>query len=248
MKKLVWSYGGGRQSAAIAVLIAKGILPRPDISCIANTGHERRTTWKYLGQTIRPLLKSVGVKIEVIPRSFCRVGYYGPEGITLVGAYTQEGKLPRYCSGEWKRDTVERWLRHRGVEQCDSIIGYSLNEQERIGKDHRKWCHYIYPLVEMGINLASCQAIVEKAGLPPAPKSRCYDCPEQSDDEWTEVKEDEADWNRALATEAEINEMDPRQKGLYLWSGRTPLAMADFTRGQPLLWPARKCEGQGCFT
>lgn len=245
---IAWSCGGGRQFAAMAVLIHQGIIPKPDLACIANTGREKRTTWRYLGAVMRPYLKEVGVKVVVIPRSFNRVGYYGKSGLPLSGVYTATGKVPKYCSGEWKRDTVERWLRAQGVEECDCYIGYSSDEQRRVMQDHRDWCHYRYPLIELGINLASCLAIVERAGLPQAPKSRCYDCPEQNDDEWEEVRADPADWQRAVATEKEVNELDPRGDGLYLWSGRVPLEMADFTRGQGQLFPARHCQGGDCFT
>lgn len=37
----VWSFGGGVQSAAIAVMVVKGVLPRPDLIVIADTGPRR---------------------------------------------------------------------------------------------------------------------------------------------------------------------------------------------------------------
>ena len=44
----VWSYGGGTQTAAIAVLILQGRLPKPDIAVMADTGREIASTWDYL--------------------------------------------------------------------------------------------------------------------------------------------------------------------------------------------------------
>jgi hypothetical protein len=45
---LVWSFGGGVQSWALAVLVAQGRLPRPDYTVIANTKREATETWEYL--------------------------------------------------------------------------------------------------------------------------------------------------------------------------------------------------------
>lgn len=53
---IVWSYGGGVQSAAIGVLIREGVLPVPDLAVIADTGRERRSTWEYLRRFMQPYL------------------------------------------------------------------------------------------------------------------------------------------------------------------------------------------------
>lgn len=44
----VWSSGGGTQSSAIAVLILKRLLPRPDRAVIADTGRETQGFIKRL--------------------------------------------------------------------------------------------------------------------------------------------------------------------------------------------------------
>jgi hypothetical protein len=57
----VWSYGGGTQTAAIAVLILQGKLPKPDIAVMADTGREIQSTWDYLYTVVQPALDSIGV-------------------------------------------------------------------------------------------------------------------------------------------------------------------------------------------
>jgi hypothetical protein len=45
---VVWSYGGGKQSVAIAALIVQGKLPKPDLIVMADTdanGHLLGATW-----------------------------------------------------------------------------------------------------------------------------------------------------------------------------------------------------------
>jgi hypothetical protein len=55
----VWSCGGGTQSGAIAVLIAQGRLPKPDIAFMTNTGRERSSTWPFVDGFIRQQLAKI---------------------------------------------------------------------------------------------------------------------------------------------------------------------------------------------
>jgi len=243
---IVWSYGGGIQSVAIGVLIKEGTLPKPDLSVIADTGREKRTTWEYLSSHMQPYLDPVGVKIEVAPHSLSTVDLYAKNGDLLIPAYdAHEGRLSTFCSGEWKRAVIERWLRSKGVKECDCWIGYSLDELWRAKKDHRSWCRYTFPLIDRMVNRVMCRALIEAAGLPVPHKSRCWGCPHQSDEEWLEVKADPEDWAKAVALDKEIRENDERD-GLFLYSGRVPLEMADFGKG--IVAPSRPCETGNCWT
>ena len=47
-RNLIWSCGGGTQSAAIAALIVQGRLPIPDISLMVDTEREKSGTWECL--------------------------------------------------------------------------------------------------------------------------------------------------------------------------------------------------------
>lgn len=244
---IAWSYGGGWQSVAIGVLIREGALSKPDLAGIVDTGREKQTTWDYLHNVMQPYLDPIGVKIEVVPHSLSRKDLYDDNGLTLMPAYTTEGRLASFCSGEWKRDVMERWLRSRGVKQCTQWIGFSIDEIRRVPeKDHRNWCQLDFPLINLFVNRAMCRTLIEKAGLPMPKKSRCYMCPHQTDEEWQEVRDDIEDWEKAVAVDREIRERDPEQAGLFLWSGRKPLELADLGTG--ILTPSRPCENAHCFT
>lgn len=262
-----WSYGGGVQSVAIGVLIGEGALPVPDLAGIADTSRERKTTWQYMGDVMQPYLDKKGVKlrIERVPHTLARVDLYAPTSDKpLVPAYTKvpvektdlfgdyqefkEGRLPTYCSGEWKRDVFERWLRLMGVEgECDTWIGYSLDELWRVKKDHRPWCHYRHPLIERKITREMCLLLIEKAGLPRPHKSRCYDCPHQSPEEWQEVRASPDEWPLAVERDELIRGND-QHNGLYLYSGRVPLKMANFAADAGVVAPGRPCETGHCWT
>lgn len=235
---------------AIAVLIREGALPVPDLAVIADTGRERRTTWDYLDNVVRPYLKPTGLEIAVASHALARVDLFDKSGLTLMPAYTAEGRLAAFCSGEWKRDVCERWLRLQGVKECDQWIGYSLDEQRRVKKDHRAWCRLKFPLIDLRITRYGCRLLTEKAGLPPAHKSRCWMCPHQTAEEWQQVREDPEEWAAAVALDERVRESDPEQRGdLYLYAGRKPLPLADFKADVPEVPPLfRACDGASCWT
>jgi hypothetical protein len=67
--KHIFNYGGGRQTVALSILIKRGVLPKPDRAIIANTGRENSSTWDYKSEITDPLLATVGLSIEIAPRS-----------------------------------------------------------------------------------------------------------------------------------------------------------------------------------
>ena len=245
---IVQSYGGGIQSVCICVLVRECVLPRPDIIVCADTSREKQSTWDYMHDVTQPYLDQIGLKIEVASHDLALKDLYAPDGTTLMPAFTETGRLGPFCSGEWKRDVVYRYLRNRGVTECEMWIGYSIDELRRVpDNDRRGWCKLDFPLINKMINRAMCRGIIKAAGLPLPLKSRCWSCPHQSDDEWLEVKANPVEWAKGVALDNEIRVNDPRGEGLYLWSGRKPLEMADFG-GDRLTAPVRACEGGHCWT
>ncbi len=229
MSIVALSYGGGWQSVAMCVLVRQGRLPKPDLAVIADTGREVRSTWTYLHEVMQPYLDPIGLTIQTAPHTLARVDLYDDSGLTLMPAYTEEGRLASFCSGEWKRDVCERWLRLQSVKACTMWIGYSIDEVYRANKkDHRGWCKLDFPLINLFINRAMCRGIIEAAGLPMPKKSRCFQCPHQRREEWLEVKADPEQWAEACRLDHEMRAQDPEQAGLYLYSGRVPLELAVF--------------------
>lgn len=108
---ITWSYGGGVQSCAIAVLIAQGLLPKPELVVMADTSREATETWEYTETHIGPLFDRLGMELNIIPHTLATVDLYGTKGDALLPAYTADGagKLPTFCSVEWKQRVVRRW-------------------------------------------------------------------------------------------------------------------------------------------
>jgi len=139
----VWSSGGGTQSCAIAVLIAQGVLPKPDFAVIADTGKEMPTTWTYLEQVVQPALRNIGLEIHRVKASeFASPwgrGVFATSGQLMVPAYSNLGgkasKLSAYCSGAWKSEVIDRWFSQvHGITRSKyrKWIGFSFDETTRI--------------------------------------------------------------------------------------------------------------------
>jgi len=162
----VWSCGGGRQSGAIAELIRQGRLPRPDLCVMTNTGRERSSTWPFVDGFIRPKLAEVGLELTIIKKDdWATVDLLSTKGLVLLPGFTNQsgslGKLEPYCSGEWKREVLMRYLRSLGVESATNWIGISLNEMSRVRRPRVKWLQIRYPLLfDVPMRVNQCVALV----------------------------------------------------------------------------------------
>lgn len=251
----VWSFGGGTQSVAIAVLVVEGRLPKPERIVMADTGRENAATWLYLDAHVRPLLAGVGLAVEIVPMPQ-PPPLYSPGGDVLIPAFTLTGKLNGFCSGEWKRDRIMRWMRAQGFGPKRPVlnwIGYSLDEIGRVSADRKRWVKAHWPLLwDVPMRRDECSRLVVRAGLPAPPKSSCFMCPHQQNRQWRQVRDDSpADWQQAIAIDREIRARDKRG-GVFLHHSATPLECVDLDTPErpdsPLFGPSGECAQGGCFT
>ena len=120
-RPVIWSYGGGVQSAAISVLVLRGELPRPERIVMADTSREASATWAYLDDVVQPALAEAGLRVEIAPHALATKGLLSTSGKPLMPVYTRQaagagrvGQMRNFCSGEWKRDVVRRYVRSLG--------------------------------------------------------------------------------------------------------------------------------------
>ncbi len=212
------SYGGGIQSVAMVVLVARGELSLPDAVVIADTGREIPNTFEYAREHVIPLLASVGLQLHVAGHELATVDLYAKNGDLLLPVFTQTGKLPGFCSSEWKARVVDRYVRRQlgWTGSYLTWIGYSLDERRRARPDPARR----YPLLELSLTRADCERIIINAGLPLPSKSRCYMCPHQSPDEWMEVRADPELWKAAVEVDEEVAAWDDT---VYLHQSRKRL-------------------------
>lgn len=252
----VLSFGGGTQSAAIAVLVAQGTLPRPERVVIADTGREASETWAYLDAHIRPLLASVGLAVDVVPHTYATVDLHALNGDLLIPAYTAggDGKLPTYCSTEWKTRVIRRWLREQGYgphRPVDLWLGFSTDEAAMRAKDADvAWVRHRFPIAMWHpLSRTECVRLVERAGLPTPPRSRCWMCPHQGNAEWRDLRDRHPrDFAEAVALDEAMRARDPN---VFVHRSGVPLALANLdtdtesTRDGDLF---AACVGESCWT
>jgi hypothetical protein len=258
-RKIVHSHGGGVQSNALVALIIQGVIPKPDFALIADTGRESSYTWSYLERYVQPAANAIGMKIHIVPHTFEGKGKYnyvdlfgGAEKKTLlIPAHStingDTSMLRGFCSNEWKRDPVRRYLREHGIKRADQYIGFSIDEMERC----RTWVEkapwrQVYPLIKLRLSRGDCISIVEKMGWPTPPRSACFMCPYHTDFEWNHMKINQPeDFARAVKFEQEIKKS--KDEHVWLHKSAKPLDTIDFSDPEADLF-AKPCESGSCFT
>lgn len=225
----VWSNGLGKQSGAIAVLIALGKLPTPAIAITADTSRERKASWQYAEEYTFPLLRSLGVQIEIASHSLATVDLYGKNGDVLIPAYQAggTGKLPTLCSNEWKRRVAMRRLRELGYGPDNPVelwLGISRDEAHRMKPSDVVWMSHRYPLaMELRMSRYDCIKAVVDFGWPEPPSSHCVDCPHMSDPEWQEIRAEPDEWALAVERDRQVT----ASHGVYLHRSGVPLEEAN---------------------
>lgn len=247
----VLSYGGGVQSVAMCVLVARGVLERPDYIVCADTGREAASTWDYLTEVMQPFLERYGLHVDIAPHDLSTVDLYSHQGDVLMPMHTSTGQLRTYCSVEWKKRPVNRWLRAQGVQQAVKWIGFSLDERRRATlQDSEKWISIRYPLLELNLTRQDCLNIIQAEGLPEPPKSACWMCPHRRNSEWRHIRDNyPEDWAAAIKLDEELRDAAPLDTldddRLWLHRDRVPLAEADIDT--PDKGENRQCGMGMCF-
>jgi hypothetical protein len=164
--------------------------------------------------------------------------------------FVQDGtRLKALCSGRWKTSVMQRWLRSKGVEQCDVWVGYSLDEMRRVRTSDLRWYQYRYPLIfDVPLRRGECLKVVEDMGWPTPPKSACFMCPNRDDEQWLDMQKNwPDDFARAVAFEREMQE---KRSDFYLHRSLKPLDQVEFGTSQRSFFRTddeNTCL-EGCFT
>jgi hypothetical protein len=185
-------------------------------------------------------MQSIGLAVEIAPHTLATVDLYGKNGDLLIPAYTETGKLPTFCSNEWKQRVSQRHLRGHGIEAATTWIGFSLDERHRVkGYGDPPWLRS-YPLIDLMLTRHDCETIIDRHGWPLPSKSACWMCPHRSNEEWRDIHDNHPDeWEQACVLDDQLRMADERG-GVYLHWSRVPLRDADLDA------PDRKVRGRQC--
>lgn len=246
----ILNYGGGRQTVAECILVKRGLLSKPDRVVIADTGRENQSTWDYLEEVTKPLLASVGLAVEIAPRSLAYVDLYGHNGDLLLPVYTKDGKLSSFCSDEWKASVIKRYL-HLGELGYKSAeiatmpqmnikqvmkkridtkfvnwIGFAWDERSRIKVTEGKR----FPLCDKMLTKSDCIDIIQSEGVPLPSPSSCWICPHKHNWQWRILRDKYPnDFEQACLLDEQIRAWDIEQgnSGVWIHESRMPLRSAN---------------------
>ena len=216
-EKIVWSSGGGVQSTAIAALIYKGVLPKPDYAVMIDTGYESEKTIQYIHDIIIPKMAEVGVRFELVPTTrYGSADILDKNGGVNIPAFQKhsDGRVSKFstrCNNSWKVKILHRYLREHGVTKCIDWVGISTDEARRGYKNTGlKWITNKYPLLDLGYSRDDCIKIIKEVGWPVPVRTSCIFCPLRTNYEWLRLKyENPADFERACEIEDYIRSVRP---------------------------------------
>jgi hypothetical protein len=209
-----------------------GKLSKPDYAWIVDVGWEKTATFKQV-DNITAKLAEVGVTLNVIKTvDYFDNALFDDSGFMKLPLYLKDGgivkKLSTHCSGKWKQQVANKWLRSKGVDRCDTWVGISMDEKRRMKPSRLQWNQTRYPLIEMGIRREDCIDLIARMGWPKPEHTSCFICPNQNDFQWYALKERyrDSDWRRALEAERAIRERCPN---MFLHRTCIPLEEIDFS-------------------
>jgi len=246
----VLSLGLGLQSVVLALMSARGDLPRLDAAIFSDTGDEKRKTYEYLDY-LRPLCP---FPIITTARPGLTLGEHAVkiahEDVTRTSSppwYTADpdGMLPKQCNSEYKKRPVQRVIaqlvrkktgQFRLPQQpvVEQWFGMTLDELWRMGSAEKAYIHNRYPLTEepQAMKRHGCEKWLEDRQYRVPPKSSCRYCPYQSDQQWLDMQVNHPqDFAEVIAFDRAIR---PGFYGMtgqaYLHRARQPIDHIDFRR------------------
>ncbi len=196
MSKLIVSFGGGVNSAAMLVgMHERGI--RPDLILFADTGGEKPETYAFVDTMRTWTVRNMDLGIVAVNNS----GMYG----TLEHECSVKATMPsivfgtKSCSDKYKMRPQKQYVeRVYKDQQVLWAVGIDAGESHRSGEFANCW----HPLIEWRWTRLHCKEALLRASLPVPVKSACFFCPSSKPPEIRRLAKDHPDlFDRALAME-----------------------------------------------
>jgi hypothetical protein len=239
------SLGAGVDSTALVLMAAHGeIGPMPDCAFFADTGDEKRATYRHL-DWLETVLPFPVYRLRRWPTSLSAstiAQYRGePDGRPFTPPFFYNGgMLPKQCSKEWKTRAVtgeiRRMLglapRERGPKDTavELWLGISRSEAHRMKPSEVAWIQHRWPLVDAGLRRPDLVRWLVDHGYPVPPPSACVYCPFQSPQQMAEIKEGpDDDWERVVTFDHAIRDGGNGTEGpLFISVERRPIEEVRF--------------------
>ena len=249
----ICSFGGGVQSTAMAILAAQKKI-EVDAFVFSDTGFEQSIVFEFLEKHTLPMLKDAGIPFYIAHAKDYAGNLHGkstyanwllPPFFHLDGE-SEIGRQPAYCSINWKRDVVRRFLKEKfNSDKYTMLMGFSTDEQHRAArmKPSKKY-GLSFPLLDLQMRRGDCVALVERTFKANPPRSSCYFCPNHTQHEWREVMQSK-DREKVIAVDKSIRTAILDNVTCYLTAECKPIDECDFDDKNEVIF-SRLCAGE-CF-
>lgn len=123
----VLSLGAGVQSTTLALLAVKGLLPRPDVAIMADTGWEPQGVYDHLERLTAELAKA-RIPVEIVKEGDLRADALDLDKPIKVPAFVKnpdgsQGKQMRSCTDRYKLRPIRASIRERlGAERMAESV------------------------------------------------------------------------------------------------------------------------------
>ena len=226
MNLKILSLGAGVQSSTLALMMEKGLAPKPDYAIFSDTQGEPKQVYQWLewlkSQLSFPVLI---ISAGSLPNDlrFSNAGNY-KRGVSIP-MFTRnkktgkKGIIRRACTSTYKIEPITRKIREllgvgKGVKvpktyKVDQYFGISRDEPQRMRTSTYHYITFNYPLVDMKITRQGCKDWMKENGYPEPPRSACTFCPYHDNTEWQNVKDNKEEWENVLKLDEDL------RTGLY---------------------------------
>ena len=220
-----------------------GVLPLVDLAIHADTGWERESTYAFAAEW-GPWLADHGLRVITVSSKISGVNLKSQKGV-FIPAYTLStngvgapgrGILYRQCTQRWKIAPIRRYLReHYKGEQIELQLGITLDEIHRVTTSNVSYIENQYPFVTMTppMRRGGCIQWLRDQGLQVPVSSSCVFCPSHSRAVWREIRNNPADWSRAVEIDHWVRHKRPTYL-CYLTPERRDIQSCDFRSQEDL--------------
>lgn len=275
----ILNLGAGVQSTTLYLWAMDGQL-EIDRAIFADTGDEPEAVYRHLEfllslngpqiDVVKACEKSLG---DNLISGMNATGQHNDRHVSIPTFLSfGDGAAPvlgrRQCTAEYKIRPIDKAVRELCLlapgqrarrQHAVQIMGLSFDEPKRVANVKGRfetiaWSKPEFPLFDEYMTRADCVQYLEKR-LPnyEVPRSACVFCPFHSDAEWLRVKENAADWARAVQIDAAIRDKTSAcnthlRATQYLHRSCKPLEEIDFQPKAPdtqgrLNFSTFDCEG-----
>lgn len=252
----VISLGLGTQSSALYAMAARGEI-EADIAVFADTQNEPADVYEYrdeltakFGSEIPLITITRGNLAQDIMDAIDRdKSFRFPPMFMSADTFDGDRKIvlltQRQCTVDYKIQLVKKAARkhfggHPGGRpdyDLEMLLGITTDEASRMKPSPIGYIRHVYPLIDMDMHREDTTRYLTEAGLPPPPKSACYQCAFKSDALWMGLKHNDPEafekacvFDDKLRSRADHKVLSQLEGQVWLHSSARPLREVNFDK------------------